>query len=180
VLIGWAALPFSPVECHVAAGEWVLGSGGYHQFVGDRDSCVGGKDSALLLFVQVDGQWEARVDADVELGHVVVKVGLADLGVRGQDVLNQRAEVNAIESFCQIIKDGVVDDVNGGGKLVSSDGEDKAVGSPCFSRGNVDGTQFLTLLDVGAVRNNGVCWRFRRWDCERRSVLSQVDGQILK
>ena len=180
VIIGGAALPFSPVECHVAAGERVLGPGGYHQFVGNWDSCVGGEDLALLLFARVDGQWEAGVDADVELGHVVVQVGLADLGVRGQDVLNQRAEVNAVESFCRIIEDGVVDVVDGGGELVSSDGEDKAVGSPCFPRGNVDGTQFLTLLDVGTVRNDGVCWRFRCWDCERRSVSSQVDGRILK
>ena len=50
VLNCWAVLPFSPVEHHVAAGECVLGSGGDHQFVGDWDSRVGGKDLALLLF----------------------------------------------------------------------------------------------------------------------------------
>jgi hypothetical protein len=180
VLICWTALPFSPVECHVAAGERVLGSGGYHQFVGDRDSRVGGEDLALLLFARVNGQWEAGVDADVELGHVVVQVGLADLGVCGQDVLDQRAEVDAVGSFLRIIEDGIVDVVDGGGKLVSSDGEDEAVGNPCFARGDVDGTQFLTLLDGGAVRNDGVCWRFSHWDCERCSVSSQVDGRILK
>ncbi len=112
VLIFWAALPFSPVEGHVAAGERVLGSGGYHQFVGDRDSSVGSEDLALLLFAHVNGQWEAGVDADVELSHVVVQVGLADLGVCGQDVLDQRAEVYAVESFCRIIEDGIVDVVN--------------------------------------------------------------------
>jgi len=117
----------------------VLGSGGDHELVRDRDSCVGGEDLALLLFTHVDGQWEAGVDADVELGHVVVQVGLADLGVRGQDVLDQRAEVDAVESFRWIVKDGVVDVVDGGGELVSSDGEDEAVGSPCFARGDVDG-----------------------------------------
>jgi len=66
-----------------AAGECVFGSCGDHQFVGDWDSSVGGKDLALLLFSRVNGQWEAGVDSDVELGHVIVQVGLADLGVRG-------------------------------------------------------------------------------------------------
>ncbi len=117
----------------------MLGSGGDHELVGDWDSCVGGKDLALLLFARVDGQWEAGVDADVELGHVVLQVRLADLGIRGQDVLDQCAEVDVIESFCQIVEDGVVDVVDGGGELISSDGKDKVVGSPCFARGNVDG-----------------------------------------
>jgi len=53
--------------------------------------------------------------------------------------LDQRAEVDAIEAFCWFIENGVVDVVDGGGKLVSSDGEDKAVSSPCFARGDVDG-----------------------------------------
>ena len=97
------------------------------------------KTLALLLLARVDGQWEAGVDADVELGHVVVQVGLADLGVRGQYVLDQRAEIDAVESFHRIIEDGVVDVVDGGGKLVPSDGKDEAVGSPCFLRGDVDG-----------------------------------------
>jgi hypothetical protein len=132
----------NPVERHVAAGEHVLGSGGDHQFVGDWDSRIDGKDLALLLFACVNSQWEAGVDADVELGHVVVQVGLADLGVRCQDVLDQRVEVDAVESFRRIIEDGVVNVVECGGKLVSSDGKEEVVGSPCFARGDVDGTQF--------------------------------------
>ena len=94
---------------------------------------------ALLLFSRVNGQWETGVDSNVELGHVVVQVRLADLGVRGQDVLDQRAEVDAVEAFRWIIENGVVDVVDGGGELVSSDGEDKAVSSPCFARGDFDG-----------------------------------------
>ena len=61
----------------------MLGSGGDHQFVGDWDSRVGSEDLALLLFSRVDGQWEAGVDADVEFGHVIVQVGLADVSVCG-------------------------------------------------------------------------------------------------
>ena len=118
----------------------MFGSGSDHKFVGDRDSRVGGEDLALLLFSRVHGQWDAGVDPDVELGHVVVQVGLADLGVRCQDVLDQRSEVDAVEAFRGIIENGVVDVVDGGGELVSSDGEDEAVSSPCFARGDVDGT----------------------------------------
>jgi hypothetical protein len=76
----------------------------------------------------------------VELSHVVVQVRLTDLGVRGQDVLDQRVEGDAVEAFRWIVENGVVDVVDGGGELVSSDGEDEAVSSPCFARGDVDGT----------------------------------------
>ncbi len=64
---------------------------------------------------------------------------MADLGVRGQDVLDQRAEVDTVESFRWIVEGGVVDVVDGSGELVSGNGEDEAVGSPRFARGNVDG-----------------------------------------
>ena len=35
-------------------------------------------------------------------------------------------------------------------------------------------------MDVGSDRDDGVSWRFSRWDGEHSSVLSQVDGRILK
>ena len=52
-------------------------------------------------------------------------------------MLDQRAEIDAIEAFRWIIENGIVDVVDGGGELVSSDGEDEAVSSP--ARGDVDG-----------------------------------------
>ncbi len=39
----------------------------------------------------------------------------------------------------RIVEGGVVVVVDGGGELVSGNGEDEAVGSPRFARGNVDG-----------------------------------------
>ena len=54
--------------------------------------------------------------------------------------MDQRLEVDAIEAFRGIIENGVIDVVDGGGELISSDGEDKAVSSPCYACGNVDGT----------------------------------------
>ena len=95
---------------------------------------------ALLLFSRVNGQWEAGVDSDVELSHVVVQFGLTDLGVRGQDVLDQCEEGDAVDAFRWIVENGVVDVVDGGGKLVSSDGKHEAVSSPCLARRDVDGT----------------------------------------
>ena len=140
VLICWAALPFSPAKRHVAGGKRVLGAGGDHQFVGDWDACVGSKELTFLLFVSVDGQGEARVDASVEVGYVVIQVGLADLGVCSENVLDTRAWVDAVKSFCWIVKDGVVDVIDGGGELVSSDCQYKLVGCPHFARGNVGGS----------------------------------------
>ena len=97
----WRFHSLQPSERHVAAGKRVFGAGGDHQFIGDRDAPVGGKDLTLLLFASVDGQGqgEAGVDAGVEFGHVVVQVGLADLGVRCENVLDERAEVDAGPSF---------------------------------------------------------------------------------
>jgi len=140
VLNCWAALPFSPAKRHVATGKRVLGAGGDHQFVGDWNARVGCKDLTLLLFASVDGQGEAGVNAGVEFGNVVVKVGLADLGVRCENVLHKRAEVDAVKSFRWIVKDGVVDVIDGGGKLVASDGQYVPVGCPCFARGDVRGS----------------------------------------
>ena len=36
------------------------------------------------------------------------------------------------ESFCRIVKDGIVDVVDGGGELVRSDDQCKLEGGPCF------------------------------------------------
>ena len=132
----------------------MFGAGGDHQFIGDRDAPVGGKHLTLLLFASVDGQGqgEAGVDAGVEFGHVVVQVGLADLGVRCENVLDERAEVDAVKSFSWIDKDGVVDVINGGGKLVASDGDGqyKPVGCPSLACGDVGGLYFLLGLGSGA------------------------------
>ncbi len=100
----------------------MFGPGGDHHFVLDWDSSVVGDDLVYFFFASVDGQGVAGVDAYVEVGHVVVQVRLADLGVCGENMLDKRAEVGAIEAFCQVIKEGIVDFVNGRGKLVARDG----------------------------------------------------------
>jgi hypothetical protein len=55
------------------------------------------------MFLHAYGQGEAKVNAGVEFGHVVVQVELADLGVCGENMLDKRAEVNTVKSFCWIV-----------------------------------------------------------------------------
>ncbi len=55
-------------------------------FLGEQRD--GGEDLALLLFASVDGQGEAGVNDGVEFGHIVIQVGLADLGIRCENVLD--------------------------------------------------------------------------------------------
>jgi len=137
----WVALPFSPAKRHVAAGKRVFGASGDHQFIGDRDARVGGEDLTLLLFVSVDGQGEAGVDAGVEFSHVAVQVGLTDLGVRCENAFDKRAEVDAVvKSFRWIVEDGVVDVIDGGSELVVSDGQYEPVDCPSFALGDVGGS----------------------------------------
>jgi hypothetical protein len=81
-----ATFPFAPGHHHVATRQGVLGTCGDHGFIGDGDSGIGGKDLALLLFPCVDGKGEARVNAGMEVGHFVIQIRLADLGVGVEDV----------------------------------------------------------------------------------------------
>ncbi len=45
-----------------------------------------GSDLALLLFSGVYCQWEGGVNADVELGKVIIQIRLTDLHVHCEDV----------------------------------------------------------------------------------------------
>jgi hypothetical protein len=133
------AFPFAPAEGHVSACQGVLASRRHHRFVGDWDAGVGGKDLTFLLFACVDGQGETGVNARVKFRQVVIQIGLADLGICCQDVLDKRAEVDAIETFGWVVEDGVVDIVNGSSKLVARDGKDKFVGGPSLACDKIGG-----------------------------------------
>ncbi len=134
------AFPFAPAKGHVSTCQDVFASYCYHSFVGDRDTGTGGKDLAFLLFSHVDGQGETRVDAPVEFGQVVIQIGLDDLGICCQDVLDERAEVGAVKTFGWVVEDSVVGVVNGGGELVARDGKDKFVGGPSFACDEIGGS----------------------------------------
>jgi hypothetical protein len=70
--------------------------------------------------------------------------------------------VDTVQALNWIIKDIIEDVVNGGSKLVMSDGTEEAVGSPCFGCGGILCPEFLPLIGSGAGRYNGI---LRRYSC---------------
>ncbi len=146
----WATFPLVPSQRHVAAHQGVLGACGDHCLVGDGDSGIGCKDLAFLLFPSVDDKGEAQVDVRMEVGHVVIKIRLADPGVGGEDVHDEGAENNGLEMFGGVVKNSIVDVINCHRKLVTHDGEDHLVGVPCLAWGGIGGMQFLAFSCCGA------------------------------
>ncbi len=128
----------------------MLGACGDHGLVGDGDSSIGCKDLAFLLFSSVDGKGEAQVNARMEVGHVVIQIRLVGLGIGGEDVHEEGAEIDGVETFGGVIKNGIVDVVDCHRKLVTRDGEDHLVGDPSLACGGVGGTQFLAFGCCGA------------------------------
>ncbi len=118
----------------------MLGTCGDHSFVGDGDSGIGGKDLTFLLFPRVNGKGEAQVDAGMEVGHVVVQISLADLGVGVEDVHDKGAEIDGVETFGGVTKNGKVDVVDCCCKLIACDGEDHLVGVLCLASSSIGGT----------------------------------------
>ncbi len=118
----------------------MLGTCGDHGFVGDRDSSIGREDLPFLLFLCVDGKRKAQVDAGMEVGHVVIQIRLADLGVGVEYVHDEGEEINGVKTFGGVVKHGIVDIVNCRCKLVAGDGEDHLVGVPPLASGGAGGT----------------------------------------
>ncbi len=82
----------------------MLGSGHHHHFLGDGHACVLCKSLALLLLARVDGKWKLKIDSLLEIGDVVVKIRLADLGVCSADVGDELPQGNSIEAFNCVIQ----------------------------------------------------------------------------
>ncbi len=78
-------------------------------------------------------------------------------------MVDKHAEVDTIQALDWFVKDCVEDDVDGGSKLVTSDGTDKAVATPCFARRGVLCPEFLALMGSSANRYNWIQWRFGCW-----------------
>ncbi len=97
----------------------MLGTCGDHGFVGDGDSGIAGNDLPFLLFPCADGKGEAQVDAGMEVGHVVILIRLADLGTGVEDVHDKDEEIDGIETFGGVVKNGIVDVTNRHCKLVA-------------------------------------------------------------
>jgi hypothetical protein len=82
--------------------------------------------------------------------------------------------------FDLIVKDRVEYIVDGGSKLVASDGMDKAVASPRFAGGGILCPELLTLMGSGAGRYNGIQRRFGSWYVEWCSITCKVKGWVLE
>ncbi len=128
----------------------MLGTCGDHGLVGDGDSGMCCKDLAFLVFPCVDGEGEAQVDAGMEVGHVVILIRLADLGIGSEDVHDKGAEIDGIETFGGVIKNSLEDIVDRRCKLDACDGEDHLVGVPCFACSSIGGVQILAFGCRGA------------------------------
>ncbi len=70
--------PLAPCKFYAAAGEGGFRAGSYHRGFGNGNAGVLSKHLAFLLFACVNGKWEGRLDAGVELGHVVIDIRLGD------------------------------------------------------------------------------------------------------
>ncbi len=156
----------------------MLDTCGDHGLVRDRDSGIG-KDLPFLLFPCVDGKGEAQVNAGMEVGYVVIQIRLADLGIGGEDVHDEGAEIDGIETFGGVLKNGIVDVLDRCRELVACDGEDHLEGVPCFTGSSIGGMQFLAFGGHGTCWDDCVGWRFNIWDAEHLPVACQVDGWIL-
>jgi hypothetical protein len=111
----------------------------------------------------------------MEISHVVIQIRLADLGIGGEDVHDEVVEINGVETFGGVVKNGVEDAINCRHKLVARDGKDHLVCVPCLACSGIGGTQFLAF-----GWDDWVGWRFNLWGVEHLFVASQVDGWILK
>jgi hypothetical protein len=90
------------------------------------------------------------------------------------------AEMDGVETFGGVLKNGVVDVIDCRRELVARDGEDHVVAVPCLAYGGVGGMQFLAFGNRGTGWDDWVGWRFNLWGVKRFPVASQVDGWILK
>ncbi len=118
-------VPFVPCHGHVATRKCVICPGGDHGGLGDEYSHVEGKYLAAFLLPRVDSQGQAWINPHVEVGQVVIEVGLANLRVRSGNVLDKHAKVDTVQALNRIVEDCVEYVVNGSSKLVVSDGTDK-------------------------------------------------------
>ncbi len=111
----------------------------------------------------------------MKVGHVVIQIRLADLGIGGEDVHDKGAEINGVETFGRVVKNSILDVVDCRRKLVACDGEDHLVGVSSLACVNVGGTQFLVIGCGGTGWDDWVGWKFNLWDVERLPVACQVD-----
>ncbi len=88
--------PLAPRKFHAAAVEGGFCASSYHRGFGNGNAGVLGERLAFLLFARVNGKWEGRLDAGVELVHVVVDIRLGDQCVGSANVGDKVSEGDRI------------------------------------------------------------------------------------
>ncbi len=120
------------VKVHVSTGEGGLCPGGDHRCLGDGHLSVLCKRLTFFLFVGVNRKWEHSVVLCHRILHVVINIWLQDCCIRPADVSRQIAEGNCVQSFSWVVKCGIVNVVDGHGKLAVCDDAQDEVKLPCF------------------------------------------------
>ncbi len=166
VLREGTAFPLLPCKRHIPTFESMLGPSHDHHFLGDGHACVMCKHLALLLLAPVDGEWKVGINSLVEMGDVVVKIRLADLGICNVDVGDKLPIGDSIEAFSWIIKGGIVNVIDRGCKLVPCDGVDNHVRIPSLASRDVVGTMLLAFGCSCTGHNDGVGRQCSQWNRE--------------
>ncbi len=98
---------------------------------------VQGKHVTFFLRACVDSKHEGRFYASVELGHVIVGLGLGDQGVGGTNVVDENP---GQRSFGGIVERGIIEVLDCHRQLVPCDGADDDVSVPRLTFGEVGGS----------------------------------------
>ncbi len=115
----------------------------------------------------------------MELGHVVVDIWLHNGWVGGLDVCNKVPERDLVESFCGVIKGGVVNVVDGCRKLVVCDGGHDKAGVLRLLFGKVSG---MCLFPDGSGGRgiDGILGGSCRWDVKCGPIVLKVEDSVLE
>ena len=139
VVNNWTTCPLAPREFHSATVKCRFRTRRHHGSLGDGNACVEGKCLAFLLLARVHREGKLRVDAGVEVDHVVVDVWLRDGSVGGTNVCDEVAERDGVEALSGVVKSRVIYVVDGCCELVACDGGNDEIGIPRFLFDEVGG-----------------------------------------
>ena len=115
----------------------------------------------------------------MEVGHVIVNVGLGDCQVGGANVGDEVAKGNCAEALGGIVEGHVVDVVNRHCKLVACDGCHNQVCVPCLAFGKVGSSSRFTCR-CSCRWIDGIVGGSGGWDDENGAVALPVEHRVLE
>ena len=160
---------FAPCLSEASALEHVIASRCYHRGFRDGDVGVFSKLLARLLFVRLDGEREAEIDACAEYHKVFVDLVLGDLTVTVADVVDYVEKFYVVETFVGIVQPSVVDGVDDGNGKVDSNAFDMDEYLPCFLVDEVLSTDTFMHGGAGSSRDGRIVRRSVHRSCDKNS-----------